>query len=345
MAKKIKALSLENKKFKSYQILSKKVIPFTWQRIKTNEKMNFYTGISSIDIFLAVIRFIEPYLPKVKYWVGTKRITSTKIRTFRRSKFKKLSYKDEFLLTLMRLRLGLLNEDLADRFCISKTVRSNTFKTWIRLLRILLGDSLIKWLPVEYIRENLPKVYQTAGHHKLRCIIDCSEIFIERPKALDLQVQTWSDYKHHNTVKFLIGISPIGFVTFLSDCYAGRASDKFICSDSGFFDLLERDDEIMADRGFQIKEDLLLRFCSLSVPPGARTKAQMTVGECKKTKDIANLRIHIERAINRIKSYRILKTILPITMVHNYDDIVCTCAALCNLKPLLFDIAANKETK
>ena len=194
MAKNIKALSLENKKFKSNQILSKKVIYIyhlaAWQRIKTNEKMNFYTGISSIDIFLTVFKLIELYLPKVKYWVGTKRITSKKIRTFRRSKFKKLSYKDEFLLTLMRLRLGLLNEDLADRFCISKTVCSNTFKTWIRLLIILLGDSLIKWLPVEYIRENLPKVYQSAGHHKLRCIIDCSEIFIERPKALDLQAQT-----------------------------------------------------------------------------------------------------------------------------------------------------------
>ena len=60
-------------------------------------------------------------------------------------------------------------------------------------MRVLLGDSLIKWLPAEYIRENLPKVYQTAGHHKFRCIIDCSEIFIERPKALDLQAPTWSD--------------------------------------------------------------------------------------------------------------------------------------------------------
>ena len=82
MAKKKNAFSLENKKFKSNQILSKKVIPFTWQRIKSNEKMNLYTGISSIDIFLAVFKLNEPYLPKVKYWVGTKRITSTKYELF-----------------------------------------------------------------------------------------------------------------------------------------------------------------------------------------------------------------------------------------------------------------------
>ena len=73
----------------------------------------------------------------------------------------------------------------------------------------------------------------------------------------------------------------------------------------------------------------------------------MKMSECKKTKDIANLRIHGERAINRIKFFHILKNTLPITMlhhvdgivktctVHHVDDIVKTCAAICNLKPLL----------
>ena len=181
----------------------------------------------------------------------------------------------------------------------------------------------------------MPDIYRKAGHHNLRCIIDCTELFVERPKALDLQAQTWSDYKSHNTIKFLIGISPNGYITFISDCYTGRASDKFICNDSGFYDLLERDDEIMADRGFQIKEELMLDYCSLSVPPGARVKSQMTTTECKRTKDVANIRIHVERAINRIKTYRIFKSVLPITMLHHADDIVRTCAALCNLKPPL----------
>ena len=79
-----------------------------------------------------------------------------------------------------------------------------------------------------------------------------------------------------------------------------------------------------------------MKFCTLSVPPGARIKAQMTMAECKTTKNVANLRIHVERAINRIKPFQILKSILPITTLHNIDDIVKTCAALCNLKPSLF---------
>ena len=39
-------------------------------------------------------------------------------------------------------------------------------------------------------------------------IIDCSEIFIETPKNLELQSATWSDYKHHNTLKFLVCVAP-----------------------------------------------------------------------------------------------------------------------------------------
>ena len=104
--------------------------------------------------------------------------------------------------------------------------------------------------------ETMPKIFKTAGHGKLRCIIDCSEDFIERPRKLDAQAATWSDYKSHNTIKFLIGISPTGFITFLSDTYGGRASDKFICRDSGFFEYLDGHDEVIAARVFQITEEL-----------------------------------------------------------------------------------------
>ena len=150
-------------------------------------------------------------------------------------------------------------------------------------------------------RSNLPSVFIKAGYKKCCVILDCAEVFIERPKSLINQACTWSEYKHHNTIKFLVGISPTGYITFLSDCYGGRASDRYIVKDSGFYDLLEREDMVMADRRFQIHEELLLRFCSLQVPPGARAKSQMTTDECKKKKDIANLRIQFERAINRIK--------------------------------------------
>ena len=70
---------------------------------------------------------------------------------------------------------------------------------------------------------------------------------------------------------------------------------------------------VMADRGFQIKEDLLHYHCCLYVPPGARVKPQMTAIECKHTKEVASLRIHVERAIFRKKTFQLLKN----TLKHN----------------------------
>ncbi len=37
-------------------------------------------------------------------------------------------------------------------------------------------------------------------------IIDGSEVFLETPSDLAMQSSTWSQYKHHNTVKFLVAL-------------------------------------------------------------------------------------------------------------------------------------------
>ena len=202
----------------------------------------------------------------------------SKVRQYKNHQFKrKLSHIDEFFLT-MQLRLGLLNEDIADRFGISPTP-SRIFTTWIRVLTKILGHTLITWLPQEAVHSNLPGVFMKAGHKKCHVILDCAEIFIERPKSLINQACTWSEYKHHNTIKFLVGISPTGYITFLSDCYGGRDSDRYIVKESRFYDFLEREDMVMVDRGFQIHEEL--RFCSSS--KWRRAKSQMITDECKKT--------------------------------------------------------------
>ena len=68
----------------------------------------------------------------------------------------------------------------------------------------------------------------------------------------------------------------------------------------------------MTDHGFHIQEDLLLHFYNLQVPPGARAKSQMTKKHVQKTKEIASLRIHVERVINRIKIIEFLKEHCPL---------------------------------
>ena len=200
----------------------------------------------------------------------------------------------------MELRLGLLNEDLACRFGVSSSTCSVIFTSWIKFLSMILGKPLIASLSRDAIRTNLPKSFERT-YSRVRCIIDCTEVYIERPKSIENRAKTLSDYKKHHTIKFLVAIAPGRFIMFLSKAYSGRASDKLPGHlPGGFFKLLEFGDEIMADRGFQIQDDLLHYYCRLTIPPGARLKSQMTKAGCKKTKEVVNLRIHVERAINRL---------------------------------------------
>ena len=122
--------------------------------------------------------------------------------------------------------------------------------------------------------ENNLKYFETF-YSKVRCIIDCSEVFIETPSSLGLQATCWSNNKHHCTITFLIGITPNELISFLCDCYGGRASDKFIVTDSRFLNNLEPFDQVIADRGFKIWDDLAMYQTSLAIPPSTVGNFQM----------------------------------------------------------------------
>lgn len=67
---------------------------------------------------------------------------------------------------------------------------------------------------------------------------------------MTLRALTWSNYKHHNTVKILVGISPTDAVSFISKAFGERGSDKLITQKSGFLQSLEYGDKVLADRVF-----------------------------------------------------------------------------------------------
>lgn len=131
---------------------------------------------------------------------------------------------------------------------------------------------------------------------RTRCIIDATEIYIQMPSNPTAQQLTFSNYKNHNTLKSLIGITPSGAVCFVSDLYGGNISDKKLTAECGILKLLESGDAIMADRGFTI-EDILPAGVTLNVPPRLNETGQLTENERSTTRRIASIRIHVERAI------------------------------------------------
>ncbi|XP_041822888.1 uncharacterized protein LOC121628055, partial [Melanotaenia boesemani] len=80
---------------------------------------------------------------------------------------------DQLLMTLMKLRLNLLQGDLAERFSVSQTIISKIISCWIDLME----DNMrcyIPWLPRETIQATMPQSFK-EHYPKTTCVIDCSE--------------------------------------------------------------------------------------------------------------------------------------------------------------------------
>ena len=170
-----------------------------------------------------------------------------------------------------------------------------------------------------------------------RVIIDCTEIFIQKSSSLINQSLTFSNYKHHNTLKFLVGITPNGVISFVSDAWGGRVSDGQLTEECGILDLLEPGDSVMADKGFTISNLLKDRKCHLNIPPFRGSNEQFSTEDVYRTQEIAQLRIHVERSIGRIKNFHIFDGTLPLSIAPLASKIFQVCSWLTNLDIPLVD--------
>uniref|UniRef100_A0A1X7T0A2 DDE Tnp4 domain-containing protein n=1 Tax=Amphimedon queenslandica TaxID=400682 RepID=A0A1X7T0A2_AMPQE len=285
-----------------------------------DEATKFNTGLPSWSSFRFVLKFIYEFQ--------------------KHSPLCKLSQAESLLLTLMRLRLNLSITDLSYRFSISSDTAGRVFQNCIQDL-FVNWKCLIKWPSQEIARQNLPPSFAEL-YPNTRCIIDCSEVFIEQPYGYTPRTKTYSNYKKHNTIKFLIGVTPNGSICFLSKCWGGRASDRCITINSGLLNLLSSGDTVLADRGFTLTDDLAVFGAKLEIPAFTYGKKQLSIAEVEQSKRLSKVRIHVERVIGLLKlKYTILQGKLPINLLKrkndcNYafiDKIVTVCCALTNLSP------------
>ena len=118
---------------------------------------------------------------------------------------------------------------------------------------------------------------------------------------------TWLQYKHYNTIKYLIGATPQGFISFISNGWGGQASDKYITKNSGFLKHLLPGDIVLIDRGFLIEESVGSVGASLQIPDFTRGQDHLSAEQVERTRNIANVRIHIECVIGSVRQrYTIL---------------------------------------
>ena len=234
----------------------------------------------------------------------------------------------------MRMRLNLPLQDLAFRFNISLATASRIFEKWIDAMQVRL-QFLIMWPEREELRRIMPTVFKHNFGNKVAVIIDCFEIFVERPSSLIARAMTWSNYKHHNTVKYIIGVTPQGSVSFISKGWGRRVSDKYLTEHCTILRKLLPYDIVLADRGFDIADSVAMYQAQLYIPAFTRGKK-----EVEGTRKIANVRIHVERVIGLVRrKYVMLQSILSVHLLTKkagesmapIDKIVQVCCALTNL--------------
>lgn len=316
---------------------------FVQKVTESDESVRQYTGVPSKEVLNGLFGILDKASPTLKYWSGqgsSREVPyqgdSSKKKTGPK---RKLSRFHEFLLTLIRLRLALFTFCLADLFSISSTRVSQVFTTWTNFMYVVFTP-LLKWPSSQRTKKYMPRCFKVQ-YPKTTCIIDCTEFFIEKPKSPTAQAQTYSSYKHRNTYKALVSITPTGAFNFVSDLWGGNTSDRYITKESGFLDNIKPGDEVMADRGFVIQNLLLERRATLNIPPFTRKCAwgkgkRLNAMELKKTKNIARLRIHVERAIRRLKTFHMMSDTMPLNVKPVANQALKVCAFLCNLqKPLV----------
>ena len=90
----------------------------------------------------------------------------------------------------------------------------------------------------------------------------------------------------------------------------------------------------MADKGFTI-EDLLPLGVTLNIPPFLGSNSQMTAEDVIKTQEIASVRVHVERAINKIKNFHLWDSVVPLSLFGVVNQMWSVCAFLCNIQDAL----------
>lgn len=285
-----------------------------------DERVRFYTGLPCFSVLKKTFNHVSPH---VTY------------------KSKRLTQFQEFVLVLIRLRLNVFMQDLAYRFDISRRTVNRIFNAWMIIMDGRLSP-LIYWPDRESLHSTMPQCFQYSFGKRTTVIIDCYEVFINKPSNYLARAQTFSNYKHHNTIKVLIGITPQGTISFVSQAWGGRTSDKFLTENCALLQKLVPGDMVMADRGFTISESVGLRQARLVIPAFTKGKAQLSPYDVEKTRGIAAVRIHVERVIGLLRrKYTILQGILPIDLLQKsgkeqvpvIDRIIRVCSALVNLCP------------
>jgi len=300
---------------------------FSLEILRNNdEKVRSYTGLPGWDGLLYFLSLMKA--------CGADNLTNgggPRVRQV--SALRRLSWENEFLLTLVYLRCGFSEIHVGYLFNVSQATVSTVFQARLTFMALIL-PKLFRMPDAGQIAEDAHRIFsENSRYRNTVLILDATEIRVETLSDHHLRQLLWSDYKSGHTAKWMVGLLPSMKVGLVSDAYGGSASDKLICETEDVFQHVSAGQAFMVDKGVSIKDRLRAKGAECHMPHFLRQGYRFTESECAKTREIASLRTHVERAIRRIKTFRWLKGPIPATQFKMLGKAFTVCAYLTNFLP------------
>ncbi len=290
--------------------------------------MEFYTGFSDYATFKAAFMALQPTGSIFRWWQVQQYCIHGLWSSGENVTRESLPFIDQFFMLMCHLRQGFCEQDLAVRFNISLLTVTRILLTWINYLYIPLS-SLRIWPSRKSINENMPECLKMT-FPSTRIILTTTKVMVQEfdPKT-QLSVCT--------TYKGLLGISPFGAVTFVSDLYSGCVSDVDMMKSSGILDLLYKHDTIMAPDTFFEEEttDLLPQKATVVVPPFWKDRHKFIRVESPKSRKISQVKSFVESALEHVQGYHIFDSVIPLSLAESANKLWVVCSLLSNFKHCL----------
>ncbi|XP_043937286.1 uncharacterized protein LOC122809677 [Protopterus annectens] len=277
---------------------------FTMENIKEDKKwVRFYTGFDSYERFLTFLEFVT----------GDVELCAGKIRGhFSKGKIDvgpnmTLSHEDQLLLVLVRLRLGLLLQDLAFRFRVSESTASRIWLNWTEVMHTRLLQ-----IPVIYSQKYIDSFQpKRVIHHQgiTLTILECTDLFFDVSAKDRTKLSNTRPYRDHYIRHGYVIASPNGFMTFSSSLpfgIAGRVGEEHITSG---------EEEWESEQGVS----------TLSLPPFLQNIPVFLPPE---QQDLVQQVLSVKSLVDKVLNYRFLKNVYPQSMVVQVDRVWTICCYL-----------------
>lgn len=284
---------------------------------KTDVELNSWTGLNSLNMLDAIEQSIRT------------------LSAYKASIYSTITLRERVLLVFIKLKTNLTFSCMSTLFHLHyQTVSQTFFRTipWIRAV----CEPLVYWPSQAQIKRNLPHYFRPT-YEDVVAVLDCTEIAIKKPACLHCRINAYSHYKGRETAKYLIAVTPGGTISFISRGYGGKCSDKQIVIQENVLDKINVGESVMTDKGFLIDDECRKKGVKLVRPPFLRAPlTQLSQMDATENVSIAAARVHVERAIQRVKQFGILNDKVDNHLIPVLDDIMLITCGITNVsKPIL----------